>query len=310
MRFERTRTQEHRVAGVVVPAVILQQSLVLERRNPPGVPPRVEAVRALREQSAVQSLLELRFGLAHRATHFAQHDAATHRHRISFPGLLELHMAALAVKVSPVEAGKEGGVQVDRKQIAVVGEIAGHEVEGGTVLPGQRVHRSSKGATQHCEEGSPARVALAAAHHQVLEYVGESARVRGGSPEGHEKGAVLAGRGEMQMPRTGGSMHMALEMGARGTDSGAAAALEARSRGAAHTLRAIDHSGASSTDGIRISVAAIPQREPEEVSAVERGGEGVDKHPGGGHGASRCGVRESLGPADLGVRVVHSGLPV
>ena len=228
LRPQGPGAQEHRVAGVVVAPVVGPQRLVVEGRDPPGVAAGVEAVRGGREQAAVQRLPELLLGVVHEAAHLAQHDTAPHRRTTLLPHGLDLDAASFLIEVQPVEAREEGRVEIDRKQVLVVGEAPRGEVVAGAVLGGQRVHRRAQGAAQHREERAPAGVALAAAHDQMFEDVGEAARIRGGRGEGHQEGAVLGGQIEVQVTRPGGEVDVARERAGKRGQGGTAPILEAR----------------------------------------------------------------------------------
>ena len=228
LRPQGPGAQEHRVAGVVVAPVVGPQRLVIEGRDPPGIAAGVEAVRPGREQAAVQRLPELLFGIVHEAAHLAQHHAAPHRRFALLPRGLDLDAASFLLEVQPVEAREEGRVEIDRQQVLVVGEAPGGEVAGGAVLGGQRVHRRAQGAAQHREERAPAGVALAAAHDQMFEDVGEAARIRGGREEGHQEGAVLGGQIEVQVAGPGGEVDVARERAVERGQGGTAPMLEAR----------------------------------------------------------------------------------
>ena len=228
LRSQRSRAQEDRVGGPVVTAVISSQGLVFERRDRPGVSSGVEPVRSAGKQGTVQCLLQLPLGLAHHPPHLAQHHAAPLR-RVPFPALrIDFDAASFLLEVEPVEARKERGVHVDRKQVLVVGKVPGGEVVGGAVLGGRGVHGRAQRAAQHREERTPAWITLAAAQHHVLEDVGETARIRGRGAESHQEGVVVQWRVEMEVPGAGRRVDVLRELPVERGDSRAIPAFEAR----------------------------------------------------------------------------------
>ena len=229
LRAPGSGAQEHRVGRVVVAAVIGLQRLVVERRNRPGIASGVEPVRRAWKQGTIQCLLELLLGLAHQAPHLAQHHAAAHR-RVLFPALgFEFDAASLLVEVEPIETRKEGRVDIHREQVLVVGEVPRGEVVGGAVFGRHGVHGRAQRAAHHREERAPAGKALAAAHHQMLEDVGEAARIRRRSEEAHQEGAVLERRIHVIVPRAGRHVDVLRELSVEHRDASAIPAFETRS---------------------------------------------------------------------------------
>ena len=233
LRAQGPGAQEDRVGGPVVAAVICLQGLVSERRDRPRVSSGVEPVRSDGKQAAVQRLLELPLGVAHHPPHLAEHHAAPLR-RLRLPVLspvVDLDAAPLLLEVEPVEARKERGVEVDGEQVLVVGKAPGGEVERGAVLGGRGVHGRAQRAAQHREERTPAGKALASAPHQVLQDVGESARIRGRGGEGHQEGVVVQRRVEVEVPGAGGRVDELGELPVERGDPRAIPGLEARACG-------------------------------------------------------------------------------
>ena len=205
------------------------QRLVVEGRDLPGITSGVEPVRSGWKQGAIQSLLKLLLGLAHQAEHLAQNHAAPHR-RLPFLSLgSDLDAAPFLVEVQPVEARKEGRIDIDREQILVICEIAGGEVVGSAVLGSQRVHGRAQGAAQHREEGAPAGKTLTAAHDQMFQDVSETTRIRGGGEEGHQEGTVLDWHIDVKVSRAGRHVNVLRELAVQHGNTRTIQTLEARS---------------------------------------------------------------------------------
>ena len=230
LRPDGPGTQEYRVAGVVVPAVVGRERVVVEGRNLPWIATGVEPIRGGRKQATVHRLSKLLLGLAHQTAHLAQHHTAPYR-RLVFPlRPLEFDSTPFLVEVQSFETRKEGRVEVHRKQVLEVGEATGREVVGGAVLGGERIHGGAQGAAQHRKERPPAGIALAAAHDQVFEDVGETARIRGRREEAHQEGAVFDRQLDVQVPRPGRPMEELRELGVERGHSRSTVTLEARWR--------------------------------------------------------------------------------
>ena len=233
LRTQGPGTQEDRIGGPVAVAVVCLQRLVVERRDRPRVASGVEPIRRTRKQAAVQRLLQPPLGVAHHPLHLAEHHAAPLR-RLRFPALAlaaDLDAPSLLLEVEPVEARKERSVEVDGKQVLVVGKAPGGEVESGAVLGGRGVHGRAQRAAQQREERPPAGKSFAAAPHHVLQDVCKAARIRSRGTKGHQEGVVVQRRIEVEVPGAGGCVDELRKLPAERGHPRAIPRLEVRSCG-------------------------------------------------------------------------------
>ena len=168
---------EHRVRGVVVSAVELDQLLVGQVGDDLGIAAAVVVVGVVREEVLAERLPERAGRRAHRPLHLVEDDALEDEVGRRIVGLLELHAVAFLGEVELVQVREEHRVEVDVEEVEVILPVLARERVGGPVARGERVHERVQRAADHHEEGVAHRVALAAAEDGVLEDVGHAGRV-------------------------------------------------------------------------------------------------------------------------------------
>ena len=128
------------VVGTVVAPMVLEESLVSERRDGCRRAAGLEAVGRVREQRRRESVVEHGIRLGERALHLVVHHAVHHKARI-FPLPFQLAVPALLLEDdgAPVDVGMEDRVQVDVHEVDEILLVGGRHRVHGLVREGHGV---------------------------------------------------------------------------------------------------------------------------------------------------------------------------
>ena len=202
---------EHRVAGVVMAAVEIDQTLVAQVRDVLRVTAAVVVVGGAGEEVLGQRLPEQARDAAHRAFHLVVDHAFEFERARGVFGICELEAMAFLREVHRVEPREEHRVEVHIEQVEEILAVLAREGIGRPVAAGEGVHEGVQRTARHHEKGVAHGVAFAAAERGVLEDVCHARGILRHGAQRDEEDVLGVVRGDVQVLRPGDAVTVLLD---------------------------------------------------------------------------------------------------